>query len=130
MKSKVPATLDGLLERIQLTFNDLERQEKRALGMLRKREEEILSKKEAEDSSDMSRSLKEIEILDSLSNKTLDIINTNNKNKIDLVKFYGNAILNRNDEVKSKAEDSDNENEAILTEKEIESIRNNLKLKM
>jgi hypothetical protein len=65
-----------------------------------------------------------------LSNKTLDIINVNNKNKIDLVKFYGNAILNRNDEVKDKTEDSTSDNEPLLTDKELESIRKNLKLKL
>ena len=70
MKSKIPASLDGLLERIQLTFNDLERQEKRALHMLRKREEEIINAKQNE-GSDENRTLKEIEILDSLTNKTL-----------------------------------------------------------
>jgi hypothetical protein len=129
MKSKIPASLDGLLERIQLTFNDLERQEKRALHMFKKREEEILRAKEIE-GSDENRTLKEIEILDSLSNKTLDIINVNNKNKIDLVKFYGNAILNRNDEVKDKTEDSTSDNEPLLTDKELESIRKNLKLKL
>jgi hypothetical protein len=129
MKSKIPASLDGLLERIQLTFNDLERQEKRALHMLRKREEEIINAKQNE-GSDENRTLKEIEILDSLTNKTLDIINVNNKNKIDLVKFYGNAVLNRNDEVKDKTEDSTSDNEPLLTDKELESIRKNLKLKL
>lgn len=123
MKSKIPASLDGVLERIQLTFIDLERQEKRALAFMRKREEEIAERREAEGDENGVRTLKETEILDALNNKTLDIINTNNKLKIDLVKFYGATISNQRDTVEESSEEESTEG-TILSEKEFEYLRN------
>lgn len=122
MKSKIPASLDGVLERIQLTFIDLERQEKRALAFMRKREDEITERREAEGDENGVRTLKETEILDALNNKTLDIINANNKLKIDLVKFYGATITNQRTTVEETSEEESSE--AILTEKEFEYLRN------
>ena len=115
MKSKIPASLDGVLERIQLTFIDLERQEKRALAFMRKREEEIAERREAEGDENGVRTLKETEILDALNNKTLDIINTNNKLKIDLVKFYGATISNQRETVEDFSEEETSDS-AVLTE--------------
>lgn len=123
MKSKIPASLDGVLERIQLTFIDLERQEKRALAFMRKREDEIAERREAEGDENGVRTLKETEILDALNNKTLDIINTNNKLKIDLVKFYGATISNQKDSVEETSEEESSEG-TILSEKEFEYLRN------
>jgi hypothetical protein len=123
MKSKIPASLDGVLERIQLTFIDLERQEKRALAFMRKREEEIAERREAEGDENGVRTLKETEILDALNNKTLDIINTNNKLKIDLVKFYGATISNQRETVEDFSEEETSDS-AVLTEKEFEYLRN------
>lgn len=123
MKSKIPASLDGVLERIQLTFIDLERQEKRALAFMRKREEEITERREAEGDENGVRTLKETEILDALNNKTLDIINTNNKLKIDLVKFYGATISNQRESVEDFSEEETSDS-AVLTEKEFEYLRN------
>ena len=123
MKSKIPASLDGVLERIQLTFIDLERQEKRALAFMRKREDEIAERREAEGDENGVRTLKETEILDALNNKTLDIINTNNKLKIDLVKFYGTTISNQRESVEEASEEESSEG-TILTEKEFEYLRN------
>jgi hypothetical protein len=123
MKSKIPASLDGVLERIQLTFIDLERQEKRALAFMRKREEEIAERREAEGDENGVRTLKETEILDALNNKTLDIINTNNKLKIDLVKFYGATISNQRESVEDFSEEETSDS-AVLTEKEFEYLRN------
>jgi len=123
MKSKIPASLDGVLERIQLTFIDLERQEKRALAFMRKREEEIAERREAEGDENGVRTLKETEILDALNNKTLDIINTNNKLKIDIVKFYGATISNQRETVEDFSEEETSDS-AVLTEKEFEYLRN------
>lgn len=124
---KLPATIDGLLERIQLTFLDLERQEKRALTAIRKREEEIEARK-IEENDTSGRTLKEIEILDGLQNKTLDIINVNNKSKIDLVKYYGTMILSKQSVLEDKNSDVESEegDSQVLSDKDLADIRKHL----
>jgi hypothetical protein len=122
MKSKIPASLDGVLEKIQTTFIDLERQEKRALSFIRKREDEITERRQVEGEEDTVRTLKESEILDALNNKALDIINTNNKLKIELVKFYGTTIMSQRTAVEDVSE-NETSDDVILTEKDLEFLR-------
>lgn len=128
MKSNtpLPASLEGLLEKVQQSFLDLEKQEKRVLALMKKRDEDIILKREEEGlPANSARSLKEIEIIDSLHNKDLTLLNINNKNKIELLKFYGSAILKNADSFQENIpETSDDFN---FSEKEFDDIRKHLK---
>lgn len=124
---KLPASLEGLLEKVQQSFLDLERQEKRILATMKKRDEEIIAKRLEEGSlEDAPRSLKEIEIIDNLHNKDLTLINNNNKNKIELLKFYGSAILKNSDQLQEVAEESNNDS-LKFSEQDFDDIRKHLK---
>lgn len=124
MKTKLPASLDGVLDRIQFTFLDLEKQEKRALASIRKREDEVIDRHIAQGTDQNTpRTLKETEILDNLQNKSLDIINSNNKLKIDLVKFYGQIINSIKDDVQMASDvDESSTSDQLFSEKDLADI--------
>lgn len=131
--NKLPASLEGLLEKIQQTFIDLDKQEKRALGMIKRRDDEIIAKKEESneifepEDVNVTRTLKEIEVIDALHNNVLNLINNNNKNKIELIKYYGNVILKSSDQIQDTVEEQHSEGNFNLTEKDLTDIRNHIK---
>lgn len=125
---KLPASLEGLLQKVQESFLDLERQEKRILAIMKKRDEEMAAKREEQgESEDGPRTLKEIEVVDNLHNKDLTLINNNNKNKIELLKFYGTAILKNSDQLQEASEETQSDSNFNLSEKDFDDIRKHLK---
>jgi hypothetical protein len=126
--NKLPASLEGLLEKVQQSFLDLERQEKRILAIMKKRDEELSAKRVEEgELEDSPRSLKEIEVIDNLHSKDLNLINSNNKNKIDLLKFYGSAILKNADQLQEAVEETESSSNSSLSEQDFDDIRKHLK---
>lgn len=126
--NKLPASLEGLLEKVQQSFLDLERQEKRILAIMKKRDEELSAKRVEEgELEDSPRSLKEIEVIDNLHSKDLNLINSNNKNKIELLKFYGSAILKNADQLQEVVEQTEGNSNSSLSEQDFDDIRKHLK---
>ena len=136
MKQKLPASLEGILDKVQITFEDLERQEKRLLSLMKKRDEEIQQKLEAQSKNteeleilgetDKFRSLKEVEVIDKLQNDTLKLVNDNLKNKIRLIQFYSNTVLKKAEEGEI-ASSENSEPEIGLSDKAMEDMRKHIK---
>jgi hypothetical protein len=136
MKQKLPASLEGILDKVQITFEDLERQEKRLLSLMKKRDEEIQQKLEAQSKNteeleilgetDKFRSLKEVEVIDKLQNDTLKLVNDNLKNKITLIQFYSNTVLKKAEEGEI-ASSENSEPEIGLSDKAMEDMRKHIK---
>lgn len=135
MKQKLPATLEGILDKVQITFEDLERQEKRLLSLLKKRndemEQKLLTQVQITDDSTPDefgkfRTLKEVEVIDKLQNDTLKLVNDNLRNKITLIQFYSNTILKKAEEGEiSQKEDTSDSNG--LSQKAMDEIRQHIK---
>lgn len=122
------ASLDGVLEQLQNCLLDLERQEKRAISLFKKREMEMAMKLEdskKEEEEDAYRSLKEIEVIDRLQNDTLKIISDNNKNRLDLIKLYASSVLNPKGNTSSDDLES-GKNDKPITQKDLDFIRQQL----
>lgn len=122
MKGKLPATVEGILSKIEDAFNDLEKQEKRALSLMRNRDEEmsIRLKNSSDEFGEGTRSLKEVEVIDRLQNDTLKIINDNNKTKLALLQFYSNTVLS---EQKDLPVNSEEYGSSGLLDKDMEELR-------
>lgn len=122
------ASLDGVLEQLQNCLLDLERQEKRAISLFKKREMEMAMKLEeskTDEDGEVYRSLKEIEVIDRLQNDTLKIISDNNKNRLDLIKLYASSVLNPKGN--NTTDDSENgKNDKPITQKDLDFIRQQL----
>lgn len=122
------ASLDGVLEQLQNCLLDLERQEKRAISLFKKREMEMAMKLEGsktDEDEDAHRSLKEIEVIDRLQNDTLKIISDNNKNRLDLIKLYASTVLNPKGN--NTVDDSEGgKNDKPITQKDLDFIRQQL----
>ncbi len=131
MKQKLPASLEGILDKVQITFEDLERQEKRLLSLLKKRDDEIQQKiqtqsTDVDDDTSKFRSLKEVEVIDKLQNDTLKLVNDNLRNKITLIQFYSNTILKKAEEGEINPKEYDNSPQG-LSDKAMEDIRSHIK---
>lgn len=135
MKQKLPATLEGILDKVQVAFEDLERQEKRLLSLLKKRndemEQKLLTQVQITDDSTPDefgkfRTLKEVEVIDKLQNDTLKLVNENLRNKITLIQFYSNTILKKAEEGETvQKEDIADSNG--LSQKAMDEIRQHIK---
>lgn len=130
---KLIPDVSGVLLKVQTCFENLQKQEKRALSTLKQRMAEIENRlfeesKEKEDGEYIGRSLKEIEIVDKLNNDTLKILSDNNKNYIELIKVYSNLIKKEEGE-ESKETDGTSSSLSHVDLEYLRGMKNNFKFK-
>ncbi len=113
---RIKASLDGVLSEMGDCFTAIQKQEKRILQSIQDRNYKF----QDEDNED-GPSLRKEEIVSSLNNTALKLVNDNHRNRVDLLKFYTMVVLKREHLV-----DSVEENKVGEPEIDISLIRKEL----